>query len=367
MPTRQKTSRQKTSRQKTSRFPCLSLLCVAPIALATSVALADEIVYDCALNAAASTVVQSNDVNAPFTGTFIGNYEATTNPTGTRTIPGFFGGSGNNAIPYTASFALAGDINSHPTGTLRFSTDIEALQVRIGAVDLDLLGGVPGTLAATVNINYQTFHTVAPNAIYPGGVNIPVPVGNGTISALRAVQTGPVVPGILVPQKNGTYTFTAAVPVDYVVVATLLGQNVIDGTPTPGVLPLSGTLTVQPNNTVSIAVTVSNTSSSTQPVANGAFTDLALALPTVIPTGGIANLLMSGTVTQVTVAQGLNATLAIAGTRVPIPGDLNGDFLVNSLDLAILLSNWLGTGSGDCNGDGIVDSRDIAVLLSNWS
>jgi hypothetical protein len=76
---------------------------------------------------------------------------------------------------------------------------------------------------------------------------------------------------------------------------------------------------------------------------------------------------MSGTVTQVTVAQGLNATLAIAGTRAPIPGDLNGDFLVNSLDLAILLSNWLGTGSGDCNGDGIVDSRDIAVLLSNWS
>lgn len=343
------------------------ILCVAPIALATSAVLADEIVYDCALNAAASTVVQSNDVTAPFTGTLIGNYDATTNPTGTRTIPGFFGGSGNNPISYTASFALAGDINSHPTGTLSFATDIEALQVRIGAVNLDLLGGVPGTLAATVNINYQTFHTVAPSAIYPGGVNIPVPVGNGTVSTLRAVQSGPVVPGLLVPQKNGTYTFNAAVPVDFIVVATLLGQNVIDGTPTPGVLPLSGTLTVNANNTVSIAVTVANTSSTTQPVTNGAFTDLALALPTVIPTGSTANVLMSGTVTEVTVAQGLNATLAIAGTRAPIPGDLNADFLVNSLDIAILLSNWLGTGSGDCNGDGIVDSRDIAVLLSNWS
>ena len=39
----------------------------------------------------------------PLAGTFIGNYDATTNPGGTRTIPGLFGGSGNNPITYSAT------------------------------------------------------------------------------------------------------------------------------------------------------------------------------------------------------------------------------------------------------------------------
>ena len=52
----------------------------------------------------------------------------------------------------------------------------EALQVHVGGLNLDLLGAVPGTLGATVNINYQSFHTVQPTSIYPGGVTIPVPV-----------------------------------------------------------------------------------------------------------------------------------------------------------------------------------------------
>ena len=85
-----------------------------------------------------------------------------------------------------------------------------------------------------------------------------------------------------------------------------------------------------------------------------------------IPTGSTANVLMSGTVTSVTIASNLNASLAINGTRAPIPGDVNGDFHVNSQDIAIVLSNWLGTGTGDCTGDGVVDSRDITVVLSNW-
>lgn len=54
-----------------------------------------------------------------------------------------------------------------------------------------------------------------------------------------------------------------------------------------------------------------------------------------------------------------------------IPGDLNGDGVVDGLDLLILLQNW-----GDCpdpqdcvadlNGDGIVDGLDLLILLQNW-
>ena len=47
------------------------------------------------------------------------------------------------------------------------------------------------------------------------------------------------------------------------------------------------------------------------------------------------------------------------------PGDLNGDGVVNSADLAILLSAW-GTPGGDLDGDGFTSSSDIGILLTIW-
>lgn len=58
-------------------------------------------------------------------------------------------------------------------------------------------------------------------------------------------------------------------------------------------------------------------------------------------------------------------------TVTPKPGDINGDGVVNGLDLLILLSAW-GTCSdpndcpADLNDDGVVDGLDLLVLLSNW-
>jgi len=49
-----------------------------------------------------------------------------------------------------------------------------------------------------------------------------------------------------------------------------------------------------------------------------------------------------------------------------IPGDLNGDGVVNGADLAILLGAWGGTGLGDINGDGTVNGSDLALLLGAW-
>jgi hypothetical protein len=329
-------------------------------------ALASEVNYDCTVLPATSSLTQTTDLVSPFAGTLIGDYDATTNPTGTRTLPGLFGGSGNNPISYTASFVLGGDIVSHPTGSLTVGVDLATSTVRVSGLALDFLGGAPGTLGATLNINYQSFHTVQPTAIYPGGITIPIPLGSGSVTTLRADQTGGAVPGVLVPQKGGTYTFAVVVPVDLSVVATLLDQPVSDGTPTPGVLPLNGTLSIGAGDTVALSVSIVNDSSVTQPVTTGGFTDLPLAIPTVIPAGSTANVLMSGTVTEVTVGTALDALLSISGTRASVPGDLNGDGIVNSFDLAILLDNWGGSGLGDLNSDGIVNSFDLAILLDNW-
>jgi peptidoglycan/xylan/chitin deacetylase (PgdA/CDA1 family) len=52
------------------------------------------------------------------------------------------------------------------------------------------------------------------------------------------------------------------------------------------------------------------------------------------------------------------------------PGDVNGDGLVNALDLSIMLSHWNQAGSraqGDLSGDGRISALDLSMLLSNWN
>jgi hypothetical protein len=50
-----------------------------------------------------------------------------------------------------------------------------------------------------------------------------------------------------------------------------------------------------------------------------------------------------------------------------LPGDINGDGIVNSQDLALVSSGWLSSGpTGDDNGDGIVNSQDLALVSSQW-
>lgn len=61
---------------------------------------------------------------------------------------------------------------------------------------------------------------------------------------------------------------------------------------------------------------------------------------------------------------------SVTGTTAKV-GDLNGDGVVNALDLSTLLSNWYKTGltsaQGDLNGDGTVNAFDLSTLLTNWS
>ncbi len=48
------------------------------------------------------------------------------------------------------------------------------------------------------------------------------------------------------------------------------------------------------------------------------------------------------------------------------PADINGDRIVDGIDLAVTLSQWGATGSADINGDGIVDGADLGAILSGW-
>ncbi|MFO0839987.1 MAG: hypothetical protein U1D55_15880 [Phycisphaerae bacterium] len=59
---------------------------------------------------------------------------------------------------------------------------------------------------------------------------------------------------------------------------------------------------------------------------------------------------------------------AEGGPAVPIAclGDLNGDGVVDSADLGVLLGAWQTSAAGDLDGDGDTDQADLGVLLANW-
>jgi hypothetical protein len=68
---------------------------------------------------------------------------------------------------------------------------------------------------------------------------------------------------------------------------------------------------------------------------------------------------------------GSGVYIAYAEADEDIPGDLNGDGVVDGSDLLILLSEWGKCKDpddcpADLNGDGTVDGSDLLILLSNW-
>ena len=70
------------------------------------------------------------------------------------------------------------------------------------------------------------------------------------------------------------------------------------------------------------------------------------------------------------VNSGKSAPVAMDSASIALtpanPADINGDGVVNGNDLAILLSNWGGSGAGDIDGSGTVNGSDLAILLSSW-
>ena len=62
----------------------------------------------------------------------------------------------------------------------------------------------------------------------------------------------------------------------------------------------------------------------------------------------------------------LNADLTLGPPPASNPEDLNGDGSIDAADLALLLSNWGGSGVGDIDGDGTVGAADLSALLAAW-
>lgn len=82
---------------------------------------------------------------------------------------------------------------------------------------------------------------------------------------------------------------------------------------------------------------------------------------TIVYGGNIPGLGVTGTLT--------NALVTIVPTN--LVGDIDGDGIVGSSDMAILLAAWgqqsFKNNPADINGDGTVNSIDLSMLIANWS
>ncbi len=67
--------------------------------------------------------------------------------------------------------------------------------------------------------------------------------------------------------------------------------------------------------------------------------------------------------TAVSVAMG--AQIPSVPTPPAIPGDYNGDGVVDAADLANMMNGW-GTAATDLDGDGTTGASDLTILLNNW-
>ena len=304
-------------------------------------------------------------------GTLIGDYEEEANPDGTKTMPGVWGSEGNEPIPLSLDQVLAGGGTTDPTGSFTLTVDTSLGLISVTDLSVNVLGGdtrldVP--VDSTIYMLFETFRTYSPDSLFVGGFELPIPVGSGAITGWTIEQSG-IAGGVLIETDNpGEWTFTAVATLEIAIDATVEDQPIeIPGAPLE--VPLTGTYLETSTERV---VTISfDESQSNSQVFDPPFDlpDTPLPLPTILPPGDTANVVLSLALSEVG-SSVLQSGVLRASRDVDevVPGDANGDGQVNVDDLLIVISSW-----GPCQGcaadfnlDGSVGVDDLLILLANW-
>jgi hypothetical protein len=263
------------------------LFALGAVGLAATVYAAPEtFVSDPAQSSAVGSLIA--DLQA--SGTLIGDFDPVTNPGGTSTLPGLFGGSGNQPVPLTVDGEGSSSFDLVPAGSFTLDFDTTALTATIESFSADLLNGETVIATLEAELGLTTFRTINPNFIIPG-VPLTVPIGDATISGLTAVQSGPqLAPGVLVPVGDGTFTLAAIIPVDVTVAGDALG-NPLGGTSTID-LPVAATIDPTGSPTVvRAAIDLAQLSQDFPPDLLPPIVDLPFDLP--LPTGETAGILLN--------------------------------------------------------------------------
>ena len=281
-----------------------------PLALALAApAAAQDYVFELAAGSEAD-LVSGFAVDLP--GSLIGDHDPDTNPDGTRTLPGLFGGSGNQ--PVDASFGLSGGTTlvGGPTGGFVLGLDLDGGAVEVEGLDVDLLGGAAGSTDLFLHLEFGTFRTFDPDSVYFGDFPIDLPLGSQEVRDVRLTQVGPSLAGT-VAGDAGSYTFGALVPatLSFVVV---VGETETPVGPLPLLLPLAGGLTLAGDAaSATFGFELSEAQVIEDPLPGFELTDVPFDLPTILPPGDVAHLLLNAVVEALTLEVDLGLEVVAEG------------------------------------------------------
>lgn len=297
-----------------------SLLILALLTTGAVPTLAGTVPYDFTLKPAQSGLNAGVGVSFHTAGTLIGNYHATDNPTGTRTKPGLFGSFGSTEnLPVeitTFDVGINGNPNSQTGGAFSLAIDADLGVVNLSNLALNFLQSGPAVLNATVSIETESFRTRNPTSTYPGGIPITLPIGQLTLTSLTAMQVGGAVPGVITPIGPGTYQIVMAPLVEIAGEVDVLGTPMMLP-PTIAPLPLAGTLVLSGDDALLTALQPIDFAQSLDP--NLALPETPLELPTILPPGNVANVLLNLMLESVTATIDGELSLTANGVRVPEP------------------------------------------------
>jgi hypothetical protein len=315
------------------------------------------------LNATLSATVSTS-------GTLIGNYDAVTNSTGTRTKPGIFGSFGSTEnLPVAVqdlSVAAEGPIATQTAGSFDLQCDSATGLASVTAFSIDALSTGSIKVPFSVSLFTEAFRTRNPTATYPS-IPLEIPVGSVVVTRLGFVQAGPAV-GTITSIDGVQFDVDVAVPVALSLTATVLDQviEVNDGPVVP--LSLVGVASFSGSSATFSASTPLQFEQVEQPAEP--LPSFDLPLPTTNPDTP-ANVVASLVLDEVGVSLLGQLSSSATGERIlpPCPADFNGDRAVNGADLGTLLAGWGPCATdcaGDVNNDGIVDGVDLGSLLAAW-
>lgn len=262
--------------------------------------------------ASASDVLASFAAELP--STVIGDYDAVNNPGGTRTLPGLFGGSGNQPVAWDLTLSGVTDFLASPTGSLAVGVDLPGLGIDVAGLDLDLLGGTTETADLVATVLFQTFRTFQPDSLFVGGVPVDLPLGAQALSEVRLVQSAPSVGGTLAATADpDRFTFTVDVPADLSFLVDLQGTPTPVG-PLPLLVPLSGEILLAGGAlTWSAALDLQSSTLVIDPLPGFTIDDQPFDVPTILPPGFTAHLLLSAVVASIHVDLDLSLDLVASG------------------------------------------------------
>lgn len=305
-------------------------------------------------------------------GFLIGDYDAVTNPDGTQTRPGLFGGSGNQPIDTLTVLESSTTLDTMPEGSMSIVLDTLGGTGEISGFMIDLLNGDDGSTNLSVTVGFDTFRTFNPSFLYLGGIPITLPLGEvGNISGATLTQSGDAFIALMPADLPEAFEITGVIPATLNMTVTF---GLPGGEPTefpiedlPVLVPISGQLEVFGNGNASLTLSATpDPIMNTIPIEGVDLPEIPFELPTL--SQETAGVLFTLSPQSIAFDASIGLMINALGSPPACPADLTGDGVLDFFDVSAFLGAYSAMDpAADFDGNGVFDFFDVSAFLSAFS